>query len=69
MTKISQGELLNSAFKEALHREEQRYARYARFSETIPDKRIGALFKDFTDLSGERVKQLKAEVKNYNIKI
>lgn len=69
MTKLSQGELLNSAFKEALHREEQRYARYTRFTETIRDKKIGSLFKDFAAASDERIKQIKAEVKNYNIKI
>jgi len=69
MTKLSQGELLNSAFKEALHREEQRYARYTCFSETIRDKKIGALFKDFAASSDERIKQLRSEVKNYNIKI
>lgn len=68
MTKISQGELLNFAFKGALHREEQRLARYTRLSETIRDKRLGALFKSFAASSDERIKQLKAEMKNYNIK-
>ena len=69
MTKLSQGELLNSAFKEALHREEQRSARYTQFSETIRDKRIGDLFKDLTAASNERIKQIKDEAGNFNIKI
>lgn len=68
MIKPTQGELLNNAFKEALHREEQRLARYTRFSETIRDKRIGDLFKGFAAASNERIKQLKDEAGNFNIK-
>lgn len=69
MTKLSQGELLNSAFKESLHREEQRLARYTSLSETIRDKRIRALFKNFASVSKGRIKQIRSEAKNYNIKI
>lgn len=68
MTKPSQGELLNFAFKDALHREEQRLARYTRFAETIRDKRIGDLFKGFAAVSDARIKQLKDEAGNFNIK-
>lgn len=69
MTKLSQGELLNFAFREALHREEQRLARYTRLSETIRDKRIRALFKYFASASQGRVKEIRSEAKNFNIKI
>ncbi|MFX4261728.1 hypothetical protein ACOBQJ_05965 [Pelotomaculum propionicicum] len=69
MTKLSQVELLNSAFKESLHREEQRLARYTSLSETIRDKRISALFKSFAAASKGRVKQIRSEAKNFNIKI
>lgn len=68
MSKLTQGELMNNAFKEAVHREEQRQARYAHLSKTIMDQRLKAMFSDFAASSRNHLQQLKAEMKNVNIK-
>lgn len=69
MSKLTQGELMNNAFKEAVHREEQRQARYAYLSKTIKDERLRAMFNDFDVSCREHLKQLKGEMKNFNIKM
>ena len=69
MSKLTQGELMNNAFKEAVHREEQRQARYAYLSKTIKDKRLKEMFNDFAATCLEHLKQLKAEMINFNIKM
>lgn len=68
MSKLTQGELLNNAFKEAVHREEQWEARYVHLAKIIKDERLRAIFNDFALSSGKHLKQLKAEMKNFNIK-
>lgn len=68
MSSLTQGELINNAFKEAVHREEQRQARYIHLSEIIKDKRLRTMFNDFALSCREHLKQLKAEMKNFNIK-
>jgi len=60
---------MNNAFKEAVHREEQREARYAHLSKIIKDERLRAMFNDFALSSEKHLKQLKAEANNFNIKI
>lgn len=68
MSKLTQGELLNNAFKEAVHREEQREARYNHLAGIIKDERLRSMFNDFAVACGEHLKQLKAEMKNLNVK-
>jgi len=68
MSDLTQGELMNNAFKEALHREEQRQAWYNHRAKTIKDERLRAMFNDFAVTCREHLKQLKAEMKNFNIK-
>jgi len=68
MPKLTQGELLNIAFKEAIHREEQYEARFTYLSKTIKDDKLKAMFNDFAGSSRKRLTQLKAEMNNFNIK-
>lgn len=68
MSGLTQGELMKNAFKEAVHREEQRQARYIHFADTIKDKRLRAMFNDFALSCREHLQQLEAEMKNFNIK-
>lgn len=68
MSRLTQGELMNNAFKEAVHREEERRARYSHLAKIIKDERLRAMFNDFALTSGNHMKQLKAEMKNHNIK-
>lgn len=67
-SKLSQGELLNNALKEALRREEQRRIRYLHLAKTIKDRRLNTLFGRFAGISGERLKQLDNLMKNFNVK-
>lgn len=69
MSKLTQGELLNNAFKEAIHREEQRQARYAYLSKRIKDSRLKKIYARFAEASSDHLTRLKAEVKHFNIKI
>ncbi len=66
--KLSQGELLNNALKEALQREEQRRARYLHLSKNFRDRRLNYLFGEFAGISAERLKQLNNLMKQFNIK-
>jgi len=68
MSKLTQSELLNNAFKEAVHREEQRLAFYTYLSQTISDTRLKEIFNGFAGNSQEQLKQLKTEMINFNIK-
>lgn len=68
MSKLTQGELMNNAFKEAVHREEERQSRYSHLAKNIKDERLKAMFNDFALTSKDHMKQLKAEMKNHNIK-
>jgi len=68
MSKLTQGELLNNAFKEAVHREEQQEAYYTYLSETSKDTRLKIIFNEFARSNREHLKQLTAEMKNFDIK-
>lgn len=67
-SKLSQGELLNNALKEALEREEQRRVRYLHLAKTVKGRRLKYLFGRFASISGERLKQLDNLMKNLNIR-
>lgn len=67
MSRLTQREILNNAFKEAVHREEQREARYNYLHAAIGDERLKGLFGDFARTCGEHLRQLKVEMKNFNI--
>lgn len=67
MSKLTQGEILNNAFKEAVHREEQRQARYDHLSRAVKDRRLREMYGDFALSAREHLQQLKAEMKNLNI--
>lgn len=64
MPELTQGELLNNAFKEALHREEQGGARFDYLSRTIKDERLKVMFNSLAGNCREHLKQLQAEMKN-----
>ncbi len=66
--KLSQGDLLSYALKEALLREEQRRARYLHFANNFRDRRLKHLFGEFAGISAERLKQLNNLMKQFNIK-
>ena len=68
MSRLTQREILNNALKEAVHREEQRSARYKYLSETMGDERLRGLFADFARTCGEHLRRLTSEMSNFNIK-
>lgn len=68
MPKLTQGELLNNAFKEAVHREEQQDVYYTHLSKTIGDTKLKKIFNDFARTNREHLKRLKVEMNNFNIK-
>ncbi|HPZ43469.1 MAG TPA: hypothetical protein PL078_05640 [Bacillota bacterium] len=66
--KLSQGDLLSYALKEALLREDQRLARYLHLANNLRDRRLKQLFGEFAATSAERLKQLNNLMKQFNIK-
>ncbi|WP_031517390.1 hypothetical protein [Desulfofalx alkaliphila] len=68
MRRLTQKEIMNYAFKNAVEREERFTAKYFYWSKMVKGKDLTAMFGDFAVASRSHVAKLKQEMNQHNIK-